>query len=81
MISQCSNEECGKDLHYLDNGRVIRTIRQVANTTEIQHFWLCGDCYTTHDFSVSKDGIVSYLLRKAPLIVSKEYYSGPKFAP
>jgi hypothetical protein len=80
MISQCSNEECGKDLHYLDNGRVIRTIRQVGNSTEIQHFWLCGDCYAFYDFSVLDDGIVSCLRRKARLIVSKEYYSGARFA-
>ena len=78
MIAQCSNDECRKPLLHLDNGRVIRTIRQLDTATEIQHFWLCGDCYVIFDFSVTDDGIVSYLRRKAPLIVSKEYYSGPK---
>lgn len=80
MISQCINEECGKPLLYLDNGRVVRTIKQVDNTTEIQHFWLCGDCYLIYDFTVADDGIVSYLRRKAPLIVSQEYYCETRFA-
>ena len=81
MISQCSNNECRKPLLYLDSGRVIRTIKQVHNAIEIQHFWLCGDCYVTYDFSVSDEGLVSYLRRKTPPIVSKEYYSGPKVRP
>lgn len=81
MISQCSNGECGKPLHYLDNGRVIRTIKQLDDETEIQHFWLCGDCYLIYDFSVTEDGDVSCVRRAKPLIVQKEYYSGPRFAP
>ena len=81
MISRCSNDECRKPLLYPDNGRVIRTIRQVEDTTEIQHFWLCGDCYVFYDFSVADDGSVSYLRRERPVLVQKEYYSGPRFAP
>jgi hypothetical protein len=78
MIAQCSNDECRKPLLHLDNGRVIRTIKHLDNATEIQHFWLCGDCYVSFDFSVTYDGDVSCLRREGPLFVQKEYYSGPK---
>ncbi len=81
MISQCSNADCRKPLLYLDNGRVIRTIKHVDDNVEIQHFWLCGDCYVIFDFSVAEDGHVSYLRRERPMLVQKEYYSGPRFAP
>jgi hypothetical protein len=80
VISQCSNDECRKPLLYLDNGRVIRTIRQLDDATKIQHFWLCGDCYVIYDFSVTQGGEVSYLRRERPLLVQREYYSGPRFA-
>jgi hypothetical protein len=81
MISQCMNPNCGKPLRYLNNGRVIRTIRRVDDAMEIQHFWLCGDCYVLYDFSVSTAGNVSYLPREKPMVVQREYYLGPRFTP
>jgi hypothetical protein len=75
MISQCANTACTKALLYLDNGRVIRTINHVLDKIEIQHFWLCGDCYVNFDFSVATDGRVSYLRREKPMRAQKEYYS------
>jgi hypothetical protein len=81
MISQCSNSDCSRPLIYLENGRVIRTIRETSNFPEIQHYWLCGECYVLYDFSISKAGDVSYLRREKPLIMHREYYSGPRFAP
>jgi hypothetical protein len=80
MISQCSNAECRKPLLHLNDGRVIRTIKHVNDMNEIQHFWLCGDCYMIYDFSVTEDGDVSCKRRERPLVVPKEYYSGPRLA-
>lgn len=74
MISKCSNNECRKPFLYLNNGRVIRTIKHGNNTTKIQHFWLCGDCHAIYDFRVSDDDVVSYMLRKVPLILSNQHY-------
>jgi hypothetical protein len=33
-----------------------------------------------YDFSVTQGGEVSYLRRERPLLVQREYYSGPRFA-
>jgi hypothetical protein len=73
------NSECGKPLRYLNNGRVIRTIRRVGDVMEIQHFWLCGDCYVQYDFSISASGEVIYQRREKPLATQREYYLGPRY--
>jgi hypothetical protein len=80
MVSQCANSECGKPLRHLDSGRVIRTVKRVASSIEIQHFWLCGECYVLYDFSVSAAGDVSYLRREKSQVAQREYYSRPQFA-
>jgi len=81
MISQCMNSECGKPLRYLNNGRVIRTIKRTDGALAIQHFWLCGECYVLYDFSVSNGGDVAYSRREKPLAGHREYYLGPRFTP
>ena len=58
MISQCMNPECRKELHYLRDGRVIRTIRRTGVEVQVEHFWLCGQCYTDYNFLFLKDGRV-----------------------
>jgi hypothetical protein len=59
MISQCMNPECRKELHYLRNGRVIRTTRRIGSQVHVEHFWLCGECHAGYDFLFAKDGRVS----------------------
>jgi hypothetical protein len=59
MISQCLNPECRKELHYLRNGRVIRTTLRIGAEVRVEHFWLCGDCHLDYDFLFAKDGRVS----------------------
>ena len=63
MISQCMNPECHKELHYLRDGRVIRTMRRDAGHVRVEHFWLCGDCHMDYDFLFAKDGRVSLIRR------------------
>lgn len=58
MISQCMNPECRKELHYLRNGRVIRTTHRIGAEVQVEHFWLCGQCYMDYNFLFSKDGRV-----------------------
>jgi hypothetical protein len=67
MISQCMNPECHKELHYLREGRVIRTTHREAGPIQVEHFWLCGDCNMHYDFLFGKDGRVS-LIRRPRLV-------------
>jgi hypothetical protein len=59
MITQCMNPECRKELHYLRNGRVVRTTRRIGAHVQVEHFWLCGECHMDYDFNYANDGRVS----------------------
>ena len=59
MISKCLNPSCHKELHYLRDGRVVRTTRRVGTDVQVEHFWLCGDCHLGYDFLFATDGRVS----------------------
>ena len=63
MITQCMNPACRKELHYLRNGRVIRTTSRTGATVRVEHFWLCGECHVDYDFLFAKDGGVSLVSR------------------
>jgi hypothetical protein len=69
MISQCMNPACGKELHYLRNGRVIRTTHRQGAQVKVEHFWLCGECHVDFDFLFAKDGHVS-LARRPHFVAS-----------
>jgi hypothetical protein len=69
MITQCMNPACGKELHYLRNGRVIRTTQRQGSHVQVEHFWLCGECHLDYDFLFAKDGRVS-LARRARLVAT-----------
>ena len=71
MISQCLNPACRKDLHYLRNGRVIRTTHRDGTDVLVEHFWLCGECHQDYDFLFAKDGHVS-LTRRAKFVATAE---------
>ncbi len=52
MISHCANDECGKPLHYLREGRIfvfdmpdarIETMNG-KSANRLGHYWLCGSC-------------------------------------
>jgi hypothetical protein len=81
MVSQCSNPECRRPLTHLNSGRVIRTVQSNDESAQIQHYWLCGNCYVYHDFAVSVTGIVSCVRRAKPLIVPTERYLGTSALP
>ena len=63
MITQCMNPKCRKELHYLRNGRVIRTTSRIGSTVQVEHFWLCGECHVDYDFILAQDGRVSLVSR------------------
>jgi hypothetical protein len=65
MISQCMNPDCRKELHYLRNGRVIRTTHRHGAHVTVEHFWLCGECHASYDFLFAKDGHVSLMRRQS----------------
>jgi hypothetical protein len=63
MIDNCFNSVCNRELHYLRDGRVIRIVRGYGGGATFVHYWLCGPCYTSYDFSLSADGSVTLCLR------------------
>lgn len=69
MLTECFNPSCRKELDYLRNGRVIRTI--CKTTTSVEHYWLCGSCYRRFDFGWKLDGTVFLLPRKREIASSE----------
>jgi hypothetical protein len=63
MLTECFNPACRKTLDYLRNGRVIRTIRK-STSMPVEHYWLCGSCYSRFDFECKSDGTVTLSSRK-----------------
>lgn len=59
MIDRCFNPACRRELRYLQDGRVVRVIRGKAEDASVEHYWLCGPCYATHDFEFPSDGSVA----------------------
>jgi hypothetical protein len=59
MLTGCFNPECRKKLEYLRSGRVIRTVRTASSQLTVEHFWLCGSCYSMFDFGFGPDGKVA----------------------
>lgn len=59
VIDRCFNPACRRNLLYLQDGRVVRIMRGKADNTSVEHYWLCGPCYATHDFEFPADGPVT----------------------
>lgn len=72
MITQCMNPKCRKELHYLRNGRVIRTTNRIGSTVQVEHFWLCGECHAEYDFILAQDGRVSLISRPKFVVATAE---------
>jgi hypothetical protein len=56
MIDRCFNPACGIAMRYLRDGRAVRVTREKDGQTSVEHHWLCGLCYRTHDFEFLPDG-------------------------
>jgi hypothetical protein len=59
MIDNCFNPVCNKELRYLRDGRIVRIDRGSGNEATFVHYWLCGPCYISYDFSFSANGSVT----------------------
>ena len=59
MIDKCFNPACGIAMRYLRDGRVVRVTRGNDGQTSVEHHWLCGLCFRTHDFEFLPDGAVN----------------------
>lgn len=64
MLDRCFNPACKRKLDYLRDGRVVRVIRGKGEDISVEHYWLCGPCFHTHDFEFPADGLVA--LRERP---------------
>ena len=65
MLTACFNPECHRELRYLRTGRVVRIARNNAGNVRVEHFWLCGECYRSHDFHFGGDGTMSMVPKKS----------------
>ena len=59
MIDRCFNPVCNRELRYLRDGRIVRVDRGSGSGATFVHYWLCGPCSISHDFSFSADGSVT----------------------
>jgi hypothetical protein len=59
MINNCFNPACNRELRYLRDGRIVRIDRGSGSGATFVHYWLCGSCYMSYDFSFSADGSVT----------------------
>jgi hypothetical protein len=59
LIDRCFNPGCRRVLSHLQDGRVVRIMRRKDDDIPVEHYWLCGACYATHDFEFRADGSVT----------------------
>jgi len=64
VIDRCFNPVCRRELIYLQDGRVVRVIRRKDDDVSVEHYWLCGPCYDTHDFEFPADGSITIRERR-----------------
>ena len=64
MLTECFNPACRRRLDYLRDGRVIRTIHTASSPMSLEHYWLCGSCYSEFDFEFEPNGAVTLSLRR-----------------
>lgn len=72
MLTACFNPVCHKELHYLRTGRVVRVTRTHEGRSQVEHFWLCGECYLSHDFHFAIDGTMSMIAKKPDQLLLEE---------
>jgi hypothetical protein len=72
MISRCFNPACKKRLRYLRDARVVRVIRNQNGQFRVEHFWLCGPCYSLYDFAFSEAGTT--FLKERPANTSERLH-------
>ena len=72
MLTTCFNPGCRKELHYLRTGRVVRVTRNHEGKSHVEHFWLCGECYLSHDFHFAGDGTMSMIAKKPDELLTEE---------
>jgi hypothetical protein len=58
MIDRCFNPTCKRSMKYLRDGRVVRVLRGKDEDISVEHYWLCGPRFHTHDFEFSAAGSV-----------------------
>lgn len=59
VIDKCFNPACGRELHYLRDGRVVRILRGEGDDLSVEHYWLCGPCFHEYDFAFPATGTVA----------------------
>jgi uncharacterized protein with PIN domain len=48
MVSRCANPDCGRELHYLRDGKIYQfVLSPETESKRLEHFWLCGECSKT----------------------------------
>lgn len=74
MIDRCFNPACKRKLDYLRDGRVVRVTRGKDENASVEHYWLCGPCYQTHDFEFPPDSSVSIRERSGSQHTEEFYF-------
>jgi hypothetical protein len=70
MIDNCFNRGCGEKLLYLRSGRVVRIVRNDGEQLRVEHYWLCGNCSVSNDFTFGPHDLISLVSQsqKTPVV-------------
>src|SRR5689334_18579295 len=85
MLTKCANPLCSRPLHYLRDGKVYRVeikeemqengsnpfLVSSRRKSNLQHYWLCGDCMITMTLHFDERGNLSVVPKtiKMPVAV------------
>jgi len=76
MISECLNRDCRKPLHYLREGRIVRTVFQEDGYLRTEHFWLCGECSRIFNFCLFPNEPPTLIRREIPRHAQRSMETG-----
>src|ERR1700730_547390 len=70
MIDKCFNPVCGEKLLHLRSGRVVRIVRNDGDQFRVEHYWLCGNCYASNDFTFGPHASISLVTKSQKIPVA-----------
>jgi hypothetical protein len=71
MIDKCFNPVCGEKLLHLRSGRVVRIVRNDGEQFRVEHYWLCGNCYASNDFTFGSHASISLVTKSQKIPVAE----------
>jgi hypothetical protein len=70
MVSECANPGCGAQFLFFGQGKLVALRRPVQSSygSNVEFFWLCGDCARHMDMEVTVDGEMNLVSLEKPAL-------------